>query len=172
MSATAHAGNGSSRRRNNNGDDDDDSIESDAELERLKAKRLAEMQKNLSAQKQQQADAKSKTHDGSTKVTPRDVLVSSLGFRGMEVLQCAEAQYPREAPLVVGQLADIIRTEQITERIDGGQLLAVFRMLGLSVRIQTSIKVEKDGKLVSLSEKFKSKQSRSDDVDDNDNDKW
>ena len=132
----------------------------DAELERLKARRLAEMQKNISVQKMQKEQAEKGAKDADVppaKATPRDIVVSCLGFRGMEVLECAEAQYPKEAPLVISQLADVIRTERIAERIDGGQLLSVFRMLGIPVRIQTSIKIEEDGKFVSLSDKFKSK---------------
>ena len=95
------------------------------------------------------------TKDASkSPATPRDMVVSLLGFRGLEVLECAESQYPREMPFVIGRLAEIIRTERITERIDGGQLMAVFRMLGLPVRIQTSIKIVEDGKTVSLSDKI------------------
>jgi hypothetical protein len=40
--------------------------------------------------------------------------------------------------------------------MDGGQLLAVFRSVGLRVRMKTTINVEQDGKFVSLSEKITS----------------
>jgi len=45
--------------------------------------------------------------------------------------------------------------------MDGGQLLAVFRSVGLNVRMNTTIKLEQDGKFVSLSEKLNS--SKNDD---------
>jgi len=133
----------------------------DTELEKLKARRLAEMQKNLHAKRireeaeTMQKDADGNGNSGEKQITPRDVVVASLGFRGLEVLECAEAQYPKEAHLVINRIAEIIRSENIAERIDGGQLMAVFRMLGMPVRIKTSIKIQDDGKLVSLSDKLR-----------------
>lgn len=137
----------------------------DTELEKLKARRLAEMQKNLQAKRiREEAETGRKGADGSgngdgKQITPRDVVVASLGFRGLEVLECAEAQYPKEAHLVISRIAEIIRSENIAERIDGGQLMAVFRMLGMPVRIKTSIKIQDDGKLVSLSDKLRNSSS-------------
>ena len=129
----------------------------DAELERLKAKRLAEMQRNLSAKKgrEEAGEAAGSEKDQGRPAAARDVVVASLGFRGLEVLEGAEAQYPAEAKVIVGRLAEIIRTENIPDKIDGGQLLAVFRMVGLPVKIRTSIKIEKDGKFVSISDRLK-----------------
>ena len=129
----------------------------DAELERLKARRLAEMQKNLSAKKgREEADKAAGSEKGrGGPAAARDVVVASLGFRGLEVLEGAEAQYPAEAKVIVGRLAEIIRSENIPDKIDGGQLLAVFRMVGLPVKIKTSIKIEKDGKFVSISDRLK-----------------
>lgn len=129
----------------------------DAELERLKARRLAEMQRNISAKKgREEADKDSNPEKGQGRpATARDVVVASLGFRGLEVLEGAEAQYPAEAKVIVGRLAEIIRSENIPDKIDGGQLLAVFRMVGLPVKIRTSIKIEKDGKFVSISDRLK-----------------
>ena len=51
----------------------------DSELERLKAKRLAEMQKNISTRQ----EIEKSTTDLQPKETksPRDVLVEHLGFR-------------------------------------------------------------------------------------------
>lgn len=131
---------------------DDDA---DAELERLKARRLAEMHKNVNAQKMQEQ----LTSDDSSpkKITPRDIVVKSLGFRGLEVLESAEMQYPAETNMIIHRLADVIQSENITERVDGGQLMGIFRMLGLPVKIKTSIKIEDDGKFVSLSDKLTNK---------------
>ena len=44
---------------------------------------------------------------------------------------------------------------EIKQRISGGELLALFRSVGINVRINTSIKIEDHGKLVSFSEKLK-----------------
>ena len=122
----------------------------DSELERLKAKRLAEMQKNLSRQNTpRQPDAKPKENK-----TPREVLISQLGYRGFEVLQNAESQFPIETKTIVEKLAELIQTGEINEVIDGGKLLLLFRSVGLNIRMQTKINVEQDGKFVSLSDKL------------------
>ena len=66
--------------------------EEDKELEMLKAKRLAEMQKNFS--EQNQSDNKVDNESEKPKLSLRDYVVNSLGHRGMEVLQNAEYQFP------------------------------------------------------------------------------
>ena len=43
----------------------------------------------------------------------------------------------------------------MTSRISGGELLALFRAVGLNIRVNTTIKVEDKGKLISFSEKLK-----------------
>ena len=122
----------------------------DSELERLKAKRLAEMQKNISfRQSQNQPETKPIT----TK-TPREILILHLGYRGLEVLQNAESQFPNETKTVIEKLAELIQTGEINEIIDGGKLLLLFRSVGLNIRMQTKINVEQDGKFVSLSDKL------------------
>jgi len=125
----------------------------DNELERLKAKRLAEMQKNLSSQKQEKSNS---LHDEQkkNKPTPRDILVKQLGYRGSEVLQNAEYQFPKETQIVVLKLAELIISKDITEVLDGGQLLALFRSVSINVRMKTKINVEEDGKFLSLSDKL------------------
>lgn len=124
----------------------------DLELERLKAKRLAEMQQNISTLKQ----AKPPEPEKKEKPKPRDIVLKSLGFRGQEVLEAAESQFPNETKTIVGQLAQLIESGELTEIIDGGQLLTLFRTVGLRVRMNTKINVEQDGKFVSLSEKLSS----------------
>ena len=123
----------------------------DLELERLKAKRLAEMQKNISSAKQTpEPEQKEKP-----KPNPREIVLKSLGFRGEEVLQNAETQFPKETQVVIVQLAQLISSGELDEKIDGGQLLSLFRTVGLNVRMQTKINVEQDGKFVSLTDKLK-----------------
>ncbi|MBS3926795.1 MAG: double-stranded DNA-binding protein [Nitrosarchaeum sp.] len=130
--------------------------EDDSELERLKAKRLAEMQQNISTRKKIEtppANSQSKTKN------PRDVLVGRLGFRGLEVLQNAESQFPNDTTMVVEKLAELITSGEITEILDGGKLLTLFRSIGLNIRMETKINVEQDGKFVSLSDKLSNKSS-------------
>jgi len=125
--------------------------EEDKDLERLKAKRLAEMQKNLSSQQNQNKTASSQKINKSS---PRDIVIKQLGYRGLEVLQNAEHQFPKETQIVLLKLSELILSGDITEVLDGGNLLALFRSIGINVRMKTKINVEEDGKFVSLSDKL------------------
>ncbi len=125
--------------------------EEDKELELLKAKRMLEMQKNIS----QRQKVEVKPQSPPTKVPPRDIVLKQLGYRGEEVLQNAESQFPNETKVIVEKLAELIQGGEITEIIDGGKLLTLFRSVGIHVRIQTTINVEQDGKMVSWSDKLK-----------------
>lgn len=131
----------------------------DSELERLKAKRLAEMQKNISTRQ----DSENTPEQPKEKVQekPRDILVKVLGYRGMEVLENAESQFPNETIMIVQKLSELIKSGELNETIDGGQLLALFRTVGLNIRMETKINVEQDGKFVSLTDKL-SKESKND----------
>ena len=125
----------------------------DSELERLKAKRLAEMQQNISSIKQTPPAAEPEKKQAKN---PRDTVVEFLGFRGTEVLENAEHQFPNETKSIITQLAQLIKTGELNEKMDGGQLLSLLRSIGLPVRMNTKINVEQDGKFVSLSEKISS----------------
>jgi DNA-binding TFAR19-related protein (PDSD5 family) len=124
----------------------------DSELERLKAKRLAEMQQNISTRQ----EIEKSTNNLPPKETkhPRDILVEHLGFRGLEVLRNAELQFTNDTKTVVEKLAELITSGEITENIDGGKLLTLFRSIGLNIRMETKINIEQDGKFVSLSDKL------------------
>lgn len=119
-------------------------MEGDRELEFLKAKKLLELQRRLKAQERKEKSA-------------REVLVSRLVDRGVEVLEAAEASYPKETALIVERLAQLIKNGSIKGYIAGGELLSLFRALGLRVSVQTTISVEEHGKFVPLAEKLKSK---------------
>ena len=115
------------------------------------------MQKNISSkqdfQKSQDTPKETPTEN------PRDLLVNRLGFRGLEVLENAESQFPNETRIIVQKLSELIKTGEINETIDGGKLLALFRSVGLNVRMATKINVEQDGKFVSLSDKLSNQSS-------------
>ena len=128
--------------------------EGDKDLERLKAKRLAEMRNNISSQREQKKVAASQKEQQGKKISPREIVVKRLGYRGMEVLQNAEYQFPKETEIIVLKLSELISSGDIKEVLDGGNLLALFRAVGVNVRMKTKINVEKDGKFVSLSDKL------------------
>jgi len=139
-------------------------LSEDSELERLKAKRLAEMQKNISSQKEQESLPESSEPSQKSPENPRDLLVAKLGYRGLEVLENAEYQFPNETKMIIQKLFELIKSGEINESFDGGQLLALFRSIGLSIKMKTKINVEQDGKFVSLSDKLSTQSS--DDRDD------
>ena len=133
----------------------------DSELQRLQAKRLAEMQKNISSR--ETVDEKPKTTEEKT-VNPREALIKQLGFRGLEVLTNAESQFPNETKMIIDKLYELIKTGEITEVLDGGKLLGLFRSIGLNVKMDTKINIQQDGKFVSLTDKLSNK-SDNDDVE-------
>jgi hypothetical protein len=103
---------------------------------------------------------KSPTADGG--VSERDFLISYLYDRGNEVLDIAEQQFPFQTKIIIKRLNELIRYGEIT-KISGGDLLSVFRSLGLNIRINTNISISDHGKTISFSEKLK--QSRDFDLD-------
>ena len=134
----------------------------DKELEILKAKRLAEMQKNISSQEKQK-ESEQKSDTTKEQITLRDYVVKNLGYRGMEVLQNAESQFPNEAKIIIEKIGELIASGDINEVLDGGKLLVLFRSVGVNIRMQNKINVEQDGKFVSITDKFKHKSEVDDD---------
>jgi len=128
--------------------------EEDTELEKLKKSRLAEMQKNISSKQKREEFLALQKEKLANAPKPREILVSRLGHRGLEVLENAETQFPNETKIVVEKLAELISTGEINEELDGGKLLLLFRSIGLNIHVQTTINVEQDGKFVSLSDKL------------------
>ncbi len=89
------------------------------------------------------------------KKTDREIISDYLYNRGEEVLNLAESQFPIQTKSIIDGIVELIRMGEIKQRISGGELLALFRSVGINVRINTSIKIEDHGKLVSFSEKLK-----------------
>ena len=129
----------------------------DEDLEKLKAKRLEEMQRNISLQQKQKEQISKLNEKQQKKPSPREIVVKTLGHRGLEVLENAEYQFPNETKLLIEKLAELITLGEINEILDGGKLLTLFRAIGINIRMETKISVEHDGKFVSLSDKLSSK---------------
>ena len=127
------------------------------ELEILKAKRFKEMQKNIINQK----NVSELTSVKKQIPKPREIILKRLGYRGLEVLEAAEHQYPDEAFVIISKLSELISSGDIDEEFDGGKLLSLFRSVGINIRLNTKINIKENGKFVSLSEKFKTKDSDS-----------
>jgi len=85
----------------------------------------------------------------------REIISDYLYDRGEEVLKLAESQFPIQTKSMINEIMELIRIGDIRQKISGGELLALFRTVGLNVRVSTTIKIEDHGKLVSLSDKLK-----------------
>ena len=72
-----------------------------------------------------------------------------------EVLNVSESQFPIQTKAVVKKIVELIKAGEINQRISGGELLALFRSVGMNVRVNTSIRIEDRGKLVSFSDKLR-----------------
>ena len=131
--------------------------EDDSELQRLQAKRLAEMQKNISSREIAEETSELNKSTEEKIVNPRDALIKQLGFRGLEVLTNAESQFPNETKMVIDKLYELIKTGEITEILDGGKLLGLFRSIGLNIKMDTKINIQQDGKFISLTDKLSNK---------------
>ncbi len=85
----------------------------------------------------------------------REILLEHLTDRGEEVLRAAEEQYPKVMSLIIPKFADLIRRGEVKGMITGSDLLAILRAIGLNVKLDTRIVIEKDGKYISLAERFR-----------------
>jgi len=110
-------------------------------------KQAAALEKSKAAQKEQEQKARIKTD--------REIVSDLLYDRGEEVLKLAEIQFPSQTHMIINRIADLTKSGEIQQRISGGELLMLFRSIGINVRVNTTIKIEDHGKLVSVSEKLK-----------------
>ena len=120
-------------------------MEDDAELRMINARKMAQLKKRVELASAPKPKEK----------TNRDVVLENVCDRGDEVLDAAYSYYPRETALVVDYLAKYIKEHSDMEKIGGGELLQLFRSLGLRFGLKTSIKVQERGKFVDLKDKFK-----------------
>ncbi|HEX7031658.1 MAG TPA: DNA-binding protein [Nitrososphaera sp.] len=126
--------------------------EEDPDIEIIKARKLKEMREKAAALER----AKNVSSQPTTKKrTAREVVSSYLYDRGEEVLNLAYAQYPAQTEAIISRIAELMLAGEITSRISGGELLALFRSVGLNIRVNTSIKIEDKGKLIPFSDKLK-----------------
>ncbi|HKG42187.1 MAG TPA: DNA-binding protein [Nitrososphaeraceae archaeon] len=124
----------------------------DPDIAIIKARKMKELRDKAAAfekaKKREQQPTPQKEND-------REIISTYLYDRGEEVLKLAESQYPYQTKAILARIIELIKTGEISQRISGGELLALFRSIGLKIRVNTSIKIEDHGKLVSLSDKLK-----------------
>ena len=126
------------------------SQEEDPELAIIRARKMKQLKEKaalIEKIKESKSDVK--------KVDDKELLLKYLYDRGDEVLELAESQYPVQAKLIVKRIVELIKSGEIDSLISGGELLAIFRSVGLRIRVDTSIRIQEHGKFISMGDKLK-----------------
>ena len=126
-------------------------MEEDPDIEILKAKKMQEIMQRMMKQKKDNIGKDIKKREPSE----REILLSYLYDRGDEVLNLAESQFPSETRAIISRIVELINSGEINRKISGGDLLSLFRTIGINVKINTTIKIEEHGKYMSFAEKLK-----------------
>ena len=126
--------------------------EEDPDLEIIKARKMLKLREQAAAtEKRRKIEDESKLVEKSRK----QAFLKYIYDRADEVLSAAESQYPSQTASLMNRILDLIERGDIQQKISGGELLSLFRMLGLNIKMNTTIKIEDHGKLVSFSDKLK-----------------
>ena len=120
-------------------------MEEDTDLKLIEQRKLEAMKRRIRAAAPQPKAEK----------TDRQVVEGILYDRGDEVLAAAYSVFPAETEALMKEIAGLVRDGRLKEKVAGGELYSIFRQLGLRFRLNTSIRVMDQGKLVELGEKLR-----------------
>jgi len=127
----------------------------DDELERIKQRRLREMQRKMLLQRSKEAEPKK---EAAREPSNAEVLDTVFQGRAWEVYNAAKGQFPQVMPEVEKILVDAIKAGKVNQKIDGESLIGFFRQIGLNVRLNTQIMFAEHGELKTLEQKLKSEE--------------
>jgi DNA-binding TFAR19-related protein (PDSD5 family) len=116
---------------------------SDRELEAIKQKKLKELQKRIAFR-----EHKKEQVDG------HKILNKVFKGRAWEVFNAAKSQFPVAMDRIESLLVNLAIEGKITQ-IQGEQLYALLREIGLRVKLNTTIKITGLGETKLLSDKFR-----------------
>jgi len=133
----------------------------DPDIDIINARKLRELREKAAALEKVKANQQQSPPQHAQPKSPKEIISAYLYDRADEVLDLAYRQYPVQTQTIVTRIAGLILAGEITSRISGGELLMLFRSVGLKIRLNTTIKVEDDGKFISFSEKLKKQQNDS-----------
>jgi len=128
----------------------------DDELERIKQRRLREMQRKMLLQQSKAAEPKKQ--EAARAPSNAEVLDGVFQGRAWEVHNAAKEQFPQVMPEVERILVDAVRAGKVNQKIDGEGLVGFFRQIGLNVRLNTQIRFSEHGELKTLEQKLKSEE--------------
>ena len=124
----------------------------DPDIAIIKARKMKQL-KEKAALIEKIKEVETKTN--VTKTNDKEIVLKYLYDRGDEVLRLAESQFPIQTEIIVKRIADLIKSREIDSLISGGELLTIFRSVGLRIRVDTNIRIEDHGKFISFGEKLK-----------------
>lgn len=128
------------------------SQDEDPELAIIKARKMKQLKEKAALSEKIREDER-KTN--ITKMDDKEILLKYLYDRGDEVLRLADSQFPDQTRIIVKRIVELIKSGEIDSLISGGELLAIFRSVGLRIRVDTNIRIEDHGKYISFGEKLK-----------------
>ena len=149
----------------------------DPDLELIKARKMKKLQEQLAFRERQEQE-KAKIRDKNNLElqnqinkqksdeldSERKFLLHHMYDRGDEVLKLAEQQFPFQTKMIIKRLNELIRFGEIS-RISGGDLLSVYRSLGMKIRVDTHISISDLGKTLSFSDILRESTSSEQDAD-------
>ena len=128
------------------------SQDEDPELAIIKARKMKQLKEKAALSEKIRED---EIKTNMTKIDDKEILLKYLYDRGDEVLRLADSQYPVQTRIIVKRIVELIKSGEIDSLISGGELLAIFRSVGLRIRVDTNIRIEDHGKYISFGEKLK-----------------
>ncbi|HEU5446756.1 MAG TPA: DNA-binding protein [Nitrososphaeraceae archaeon] len=128
------------------------SQDEDPELAIIKARKMKQLKEKAALSEKIKED---EIKTNMTKIDDKEILLKYLYDRGDEVLRLADSQFPVQTRIIVKRIVELIKSGEIDSLISGGELLAIFRSVGLRVRVDTNIRIEDHGKYISFGEKLK-----------------
>ncbi|MDT7877022.1 MAG: hypothetical protein RQ862_00515 [Candidatus Caldarchaeales archaeon] len=114
----------------------------------LKLLRLRKMRQRLNELAKQREATEAATEKAQT--DPVEELKKNVEGRGEEVIDAALTENPELVRRVAAALVKAIREGRVETPIDSGDLLALFRRLGLNVKVETRLMVQKRGETKDL----------------------
>jgi DNA-binding TFAR19-related protein (PDSD5 family) len=124
----------------------------DPELAIIKARKMKQLKEKAALIEKIKED---EIKTNVTKTNDKEIVLKYLYDRADEVLRLAELQYPQQTEIIIRRIADLIKSGEIDSLISGGEMLAIFRSVGLRIRVDTNIRIEEHGKFISFGEKLK-----------------
>ncbi|WP_309492796.1 DNA-binding protein [Candidatus Hecatella orcuttiae] len=126
--------------------------EADAELERLKLRKLKELRAKVEASEEKPSPPKE-----TVEPTPLQIVMGRLTGRGRELLETAYQQYPDITEEVVENLALQIKNGRLRGPVTAGMIMQIFNLLRMPLRPKTRLVFKKHGEAKTLAELLREK---------------